>query len=309
MYAVKSGFWLLFCGRIFWVLPGRVFGRRSTIILDVTNNENRGKWMGSTTWFYMGGVLGAVISGLGADLLGYTSMLWLAAGLGATGWLVNLIFLPETRRKSIGDENAKNQAGNNNYLSNSTIWVAALIQGMNRFAIAGVLAPTIALLVKNQIMTPELVIGVSSLTGLISGLRMMVSMAASPLIGIISDRTRNRWRSTLIMLLLSALSMYLISGEHLVLILIGLVLSSIASGSLQTLSTAMVGDVVLPTQRGKAISLLHTSGDLASALGPVATYAIMPGIGLSGVFISCALLFLAVIPITIWERNKTKILV
>lgn len=306
LYAIKPGFWPLFCGRILWGLAwSGIWIGGSTIILDITNSENRGRWMGFyQIWFYLGGVLGAVISGVGADWLGYTSMLWLAAVLGGVGWLVSLFFLPETRQKTLEIETQERKQDNSYYFSNPTVWTAALLQGMNRFAIAGVLAATMALLVKDYIMTAEMVIGVATLTGLISGLRMIVSMAASPLIGIISDRTGNRWISILVMLFLSALSMYLIGKERSILILIGFFLASITTGCLQTLAAAVVGDVVLPAQRGKAVSLLYTCGDLGSALGPAAAYAVMPCIGLSGAFMFCAAMFLAGIPITVWQRNR-----
>lgn len=307
LYAIKPGFLPLFCGRILWGIAwSGIWVGGATIILDITNHENRGRWTGFyQTWFYMGGVLGAIISGVGTDWLGFTSMLWLAAILGAAGWFASFVFLPETRLSRADDETVERSNEKNNYLSNASIWVAAILQGMNRFAVAGVLAATMALLVKDYIMTTEMVVGVATLTGLISGLRMIVSMTASPLIGIISDRTGNRWKSIWVISLLSALSMYLIGMERASLILIGLFLASITSGCLQTLAIAVVGDVAMPAQRGKAIGLLHTCGDLGSALGPIAAYAVLPWIGLSGVFTVCGVLFIAVIPVTIWQKNKS----
>jgi MFS family permease len=219
---------------------------------------------------------------------------------------VSLIFLPETRHAEPDDEHVDKKVDvNNHYLTNPIILVAAFLQGINRFANAGVLAATMALLVKDYIATTWVFVGVATLTGLLSGFRMILSMAASPLIGIISDRAGNRWKSILIMLFFSAVSMLLIGREHPYLILMGILLTSIASGSLQTLTSAVVGDAVIPAHRGKAVSLLYTSGDLGSALGPMAAYAVLPWIGLSGVFIFCAVLFCACIPMTML-KVKTK---
>ncbi len=308
LYAIKAGFWPLLCGRILWGLAwSGIWVGGNTIILDITTCENRGRWMGFLQiWFYLGGVLGAVISGVGADWLGYNSMIWIAATLGGVGWLVSLILLPETRLQGSTEKqfDQEPEAGPN-YLTNPVVLVAAFLQGINRFANAGVLAATIALLVKDYIATTWVFVGVATLTGLFSGFRLILSMAASPMIGIISDRAGNRWMSILVMLFFSAVSMFFIGKELPLFIIIGILLASIASGSLQTLTSAAVGDAVVPAHRGKAVSLLYTSGDLGSALGPVAAYAVLPWIGLSGVFMFCAILFIACIPITML-KGKAK---
>lgn len=74
-------------------------------------------------------------------------------------------------------------------------------------------------------------------------------------------------------------------------ILIGICFGAIAGGSVQALMTARLGDLVKPTQRGKAIGNLHTAGDLGSALGPITAYALLGWLSLNGIFILCALLF------------------
>jgi MFS family permease len=74
-------------------------------------------------------------------------------------------------------------------------------------------------------------------------------------------------------------------------ILTGICFSAIAGGSIQALLTTRTGDMVEQAQRGKAIGLLHTAGDLGSALGPVTAYVLLRWIPLSGVYALCAVLF------------------
>ena len=81
-------------------------------------------------------------------------------------------------------------------------------------------------------------------------------------------------------------------GQVLDLDITGIAFGAIAGSSLQTLTTAVAGDAVDEAFRGRAIGLLHTSGDLGSALGPLSAYALLPWIGLTGVYIICAGLFL-----------------
>ena len=67
-------------------------------------------------------------------------------------------------------------------------------------------------------------------------------------------------------------------------------MNAVAGGSVQALTTALTGDLVKQAQRGRAIGLLHTAGDLGSALGPLVAYALMSWIQLPGVYILCAVL-------------------
>jgi MFS family permease len=53
----------------------------------------------------------------------------------------------------------------------------------------------------------------------------------------------------------------------------------------------LTGDMAVRTRQGRAIGLLHTAGDLGSALGPPVAYALLPSIELPGVYLLCAGLF------------------
>jgi MFS family permease len=67
----------------------------------------------------------------------------------------------------------------------------------------------------------------------------------------------------------------------------------VSVGSVQALVTALTGDLVGQAQRGRAVGLLHTVGDLGSAMGPPVAYALIPWIELQGVYLLCAGLFAA----------------
>ena len=76
-------------------------------------------------------------------------------------------------------------------------------------------------------------------------------------------------------------------------ILAGIALAAAASGGIQTLATALTGDLVSQEERGRAIGLLYTAGDLGSAIGPPAAYALLPWLKLTGVYGLCAALLAA----------------
>jgi len=92
-------------------------------------------------------------------------------------------------------------------------------------------------------------------------------------------------------LVIGSIGMVLLVRNDPIIILIGICFTAVAGGSVQALVTTRTGDIVNEAQRGKAIGLLHTAGDLGSALGPVTAYALLRWITLKDLYVLCALLF------------------
>ena len=293
IYAATSGFWPLLAGRLLWGLAwSGIWVGGSTIILDVTSDDDRGRWTGAyQTWFFLGVALGAFLGGLLTDWQGYHTAMWIGALLTAIGGLIALFFLPETRYARQNTHDNPVGTGLSKWHNNPGLRIAASIYGINRFVIAGVIAATIALLVQEQLGSEDLLLGLATLTGLLTVSRTLISVLAAPISGSLSDRLGSRWKVTLGGLVIGAIGMMLLSRGNQIVILLGIIMSAIAGGSLQALTTAIAGDSVNIAHRGRAIGLLHTSGDLGSALAPPIAYALLPWIGLSGVYILCAGMF------------------
>ncbi len=317
VYAATRGFWPLLIGRLLWGLAwSGIWVGGATIIMDVTMAQDRGRWTGLyQTWFFLGAALGAFLGGLLTDRVGYTTTMWTGAALTAFGGIVAFFLLPETRptrradisrnaqrRRTVPVPGAKSQASFGRskrttrplkalYNIPSGLWTAASLQGINRFIIAGVLYATMGLLVQDRLGSAGLVIGVATLTGALSAARTVFSMAAAPLAGTLSDRLGGRWRVLVWALAMGAVSLTLVAWSTPVAILVGISLGAVSSSSLQSLTIALAGDLAEQEQQGRAIGLLHTVGDLGSAAGPPVAYALLPGIGLSGVYLLCAGLF------------------
>ena len=73
--------------------------------------------------------------------------------------------------------------------------------------------------------------------------------------------------------------------------LVGLPLTAVTGGSNQGLSTALIGDLDGVGQRSRRLGLLFTVGDLASAVGPPLAYALIPLLGIRGVYLLSAGIF------------------
>jgi len=306
VYAATRGFWPLLAGRLLWGLAwSGIWVGGATVILDVTTGQDRGRWTGLyQTWFFLGAALSTFGGGLLTDWLGYGATMWVGAGVTALGGLMALILLPETRgvRNQLGDPPIEENALR--LRSNRDLWVAASLQGINRFVTAGVLAATMGLLAQEWLASANLTLGVATLTGVLMAGRTLLSMASAPLAGTASDWLGSRWGVTACGLAVGAMGMTLVAWGEPIAILAGVSLAAVAGGSVQALVTALTGDVVTQAQRGRAIGLLHTAGDLGSAIGPPAAYALIPWIELRGAYLLCVGLFVAGLTMALLFRPR-----
>jgi MFS family permease len=295
VYAATRGFWPLLVGRLLWGLAwSGIWVGGATVILDVTTAQDRGRWTGLyQTWFFLGAALGAFAGGLLTDWLGYGATMWVGAAVTALGGLIALILLPETRSIRPDLSGSSVEETRLRLHANWGLWVAVSLQGINRFVTAGVLAATMGLLVQERLLSASLILGVGTLTGVLMAGRTLLSTVAAPLAGTASDWLGSRWKVAAWGLAIGVIGMALVAWGAPTAILTGISLGAVTGGSVQALVTALTGDLVSQAQRGRAIGLLHTAGDLGSAIGPPAAYALMPWIGLGGVYLLCAGLFAA----------------
>ncbi len=344
VYAATRGFWPMLVGRLLWGLAwSGIWVGGAMVILDVTTAQDRGRWTGLyQTWFFLGGALGAFLGGLLTDRVGYTTTMWVGAALTAVGSIVAFFLLPETYSTQVADGPEQAQRGravpvygsrlqapsrrgtrtsrNSGCLPlrapykirktplhiPSGLWVAASLQGINRFVIAGVLYATLGLLVQDRLQFASLTLGVATLTGALMAGRTLLSTVAAPLAGTMSDRLGSRWKVAAWGLAIGIISMALVAWGTPAAILTGMSLGAVAGGSVQVLVTALTGDLVSQAQRGRAIGLLHTAGDLGSAIGPPAAYVLIPWIGLRGVYLLCAGLFAAGLALVMLFRLRAR---
>jgi MFS family permease len=310
IYAATHGFWPLLIGRILWGLAwSGIWVGGATMILDVTTDRDRGRWTGLyQTWFFIGAASGSLLGGTFTDWVGYTMTMWIGASLTALGGMIALFLLPETRSCIARDKGNPTPSSNPQPLQpltlppmqriqtirlwhNSRIWLAVMLHTVNRLVISGVLAATMGLLAQNRLREMDLIIGVATLTGILTAGQTLFSMASAPLAGTLSDRMGSRWQVVMLSLIAGVVGFGLLAGNVLGSVLIGILLVAAVKGSVQSLATAMTGDAVSHRQRGRAIGLLHTIGDFASAVGPGIAYWLLPWLELSSLYIACAGIF------------------
>ena len=167
------------------------------------------------------------------------------------------------------------------------LWAVIAAHGVNRLVVAGVVTSTLGLLIQNLRGDA---FGVASITGGLLAARTLISLGSAGILGEWSDRLGSRWGLLAISLGLGAIGMVVFAISDWVAFMFGALVGAIASGSIQSLATALVGDLSSPTDRGRNLGIFNTAGDLGSAIGPLAAFALLPITGLGAVFIACAAL-------------------
>lgn len=301
LYGLTRGFWPLLASRLLWGLAwAGIWVGGNTIILDVATRERRGRLVGAyQVAFFIGAAGGAILGGALTDRIGYHSTLLVHSGLTLLGAFLALVLLPETRSAAQPPPEPLARGGPAPHAPRARAHgiAASLLLAVNRLVVAGMLASTMGLLLRqalgDRVILDGATVGVATLTGLALGASTLISMFSAPLLGALSDRTPSRWHAVGAGLVPGVAGMALLSMATPASIALAIPLTAVASGGNQGLSTALVGDVEGIARRGRRLGWLFTVGDLASAIGPPLAYALLPLTGLRGVYLLGAALFSA----------------
>lgn len=313
IYALGVGLEPLFMARLMWGLAwSGIWVGGNAIVLEMAPERERGRWVGIyQVWFFFGGALGAFLGGVLTDALGYQSALLIGAVISAIGAILAALGLAthhhlSDRRTAIQTNvlPARFRLAPDFRAVSPATWAAIAAHGVNRLAASGVVTSTLGLLIQN--LRGDL-IGVASITGGLLAGRTFISLASAPIAGAWSDRIGSRWGLLAISAVIGAAGMAVFAIPNMVAVLIGALLGAIASGGIQSLATALVGDLSADKRQGRNLGVFHTAGDLGSAIGPLAAFALLPITGLSAVFLACAFLMLANALWAIKVKNSTKV--
>ncbi len=316
IYGLTQGFWPLLLGRLLWGLAwAGIWVGGNTIVLDIADADNRGRWIGLYQFsFFLGASGGAMLGGVLTDLLGFHPTMIVNAALTLLGAVVALIFLPETRpaKQNLVDDKTDPQrplASSTSEKAEFTSIVALF--SANRLVMAGILMSTLGIFLKNQfgeqVQVAGHTVGVTTLTGMGLGLSTLIAMFAVPLVGGISDHVGNRWRVVVGGLVPGVLGFVLMALGLPLTILAGVPLIATSSGSNQGLSTALSGDLGNGQKQSQRLGVLFTFGDLASAIGPPLAYALIPFVGIKTLYILSAGLFAVMFLVSSQRATRTAI--
>ena len=271
------------------VVVGGYLGGGNAIVLDVSQDSTRGRWVGGYHLsFFLGLSAGSLLGGAFTDWLGYRPTMLVGAALTAVGAVLALGLLPETRGyrpRADGAPTGRAEGLGRSTGRSGSNWRRLLRStALDRLARAGVLQSTFGLLLLmqlgSQIEVAGRVVGVATLTGLGLGVSTLVAMISAPAMGALSDRVGNRWQVAAGGLVPGVLGFGLLGLNLPLATVFGIPLAAVASGSNHGLATALIGDMDDTGRRGRRLGVLFTVGDLASAVGPLLAYALIPVLGI-----------------------------
>jgi MFS family permease len=300
IYAIGSGFWPLFAGRVAWGIAWSLLSiGGNAVVLDVSTEKNRGRHSGQyQMWFFLGVALASFFGGLFTDLFGFRGGLWLGAALIGGAALLWLFFLPETRPTERRGRQASNPQGG------PFPWRIALGASLPMFAARfvswGVLAATTILWLSGMtgegLRLSNRLIPIATLTGAFVALSTVTSIGSAPAAGFFSDKLSRRWPVVAVTVLLGGVGVWLMSVKLPILALIGGFVAPVIGGSVESLVPAIVGDRVGQAQHGRALGLIYTVADLGSTLGPPLALGLLNAewLSLAGIYQGSAILLAVV---------------
>ena len=303
MYATSTDLPPLLLARLLWgVSWSGIWIGGNALVLEMAPEAQRGHWVGILQmWFFLGSATASFLGGALTDAVGYRGALWIGAGISAFGALTALVALAvrrtEHRPTMTLVAHPRGSLWSGVRAISPAMWAAVTSQGVNRLAAAGVVSGTLALIVQQTfgagLQWGAWQIGIASLSGVLLGSRTLISVVGAPMAGRMSDRAGGRWKLLVLSLLVGAIGTAMLPAPHLIVLIVGTIISALAYGGTQALSTALVGDLSNKQEYGRNLGIYNTSGDLGSAIGPLVAYALLPTTGLHALYISCGAVMLA----------------
>lgn len=327
LFAFGRDFPALLLSRVLWGAAwSGIWVGGNALVLDLAGAGERGRLTGQhQMWFFLGGGMTALAGGAMTDLLGFRPGLAVSGGVTLLAALLWLRYLPEvqplvraethTGRGNVAQsaglcERGRTQSSGLRYFPWRVALAAALPIFSVRLVFAGVMVST-AILWLGDLFGASLrgsawTLPIATLTGLFGLSRALVSLAGAPLAGWLSDRLSRRWPVLAAALAVAALGAWLMGRAGPLVALAGAFLAWLAAGATQGLAPAIVGDRVPAVQRGRALSVIYTLGDLGSAIGPPLALGLVgaPGVPIATLYRLCAALLALTAGFAAWQAVR-----
>lgn len=303
LYLAQST-WVIFAGRLLWgVAWSMMYIGVYCIILDITGAEDRGWGTGMLQTFYFLGVgVTPVLGGLFSDWYGFHGGLLACAALQGLGLAGALLFLPETRppagdganplplRRQIVEVLARVRGASAGWLLRHREIIAANYLYMAALFVGdGIIMSTITLYLQQRygdsISLGGAALPVTFLGGGLLAMRALISGGAAPLTGHWSDRSGSRWTAAAwgAAVTVVGCAVLAVDGGFGVVVM-GIAIAAIGSGMLLAVIPAIISST--PGQQGSfAMGLLTTSGDIGSAVAPLAGYMLLRVLSLETLYL------------------------
>ncbi|RME80768.1 MAG: MFS transporter [Caldilineae bacterium] len=322
-YSEARGFWPFLFTRLLWGLAWTLINVGGlTMIVDITTPANRGRLTGMyNTWVLLGLGIGPLVGGYLVDTIGFRSAMLVNAAMGATGLLVALVAIPETRPLSQADPSTTDRAdvsprrlgdwrGPLRVLAGrSDLLAVVTLHAIVEFSALGVVLSTFSLLLQQRfgagINLGGQFVGIATAAGFLLGVRALLAGAIGPVAGHVSDVWVGRWPVITGALILGVAAFGLLAFSYSFWpVVSGLALSAVSSGAALAILAALLGDMAPPGRQGIAMGAYATAGDIGAAAGPFLAFALINLMPLSWVYVLCAAFFLLGQGLLMWVQRR-----
>jgi predicted MFS family arabinose efflux permease len=266
-YAVASGFVLLLMLRLIWGLCWS-FIRQTGVMttISVADSGRGGRNMGIyVALLQLGFVAGSFVAGLLFDAFGYRSTFLLAAAMSLAAVPTAIVGTRHSHRMSRGDEERDPSQQYRSHVRTPLLLFRGFVVSLVG---AGLIMSTLGYLLKSRfgdsVSIGTLVVGVTTINGVMLAAQYVIGGAGSPLFGIVIDRV-GVIATQLISLAVSGVALVaagLLAGTAL---LIPLVVVFFVGGAVSRLAVESQAAMGGP----RSYSNLATATDLGSAVGPL----------------------------------------
>ncbi|ELZ21101.1 major facilitator superfamily protein [Halosimplex carlsbadense 2-9-1] len=287
MIAPLPAAWFM-AARLLWgVGSALVFATAYTIADDISDGGSRGSNMG----LIRGGVLfgfpaGVVLGGLVSELSGNVVAFTVAAAFAFFASVVAYLTVPETHVDGGANQSVKPWDINTS--------LPALTVGMVNFAVLfvyiGALFATLVVFIgRNQLSVFGFDAQGSS--GLFMGLTVVAAGVSMYLGGYVSDRNQSRVPILLAFLGVTSVGFVLLAlADSVVTLAIACLCVGLGQGGTSGPLMALLGDLVVDGEMGRAVGTNNVFGDIGGGFGPIVTLPVVEVVGFWPVYLACAVM-------------------
>jgi MFS family permease len=244
-----------------------ITGAFATITM-VTTTDNRGRWLG-----YMRGgqslgfPTGLVVGGLVADLVGFRTAFLLAGGLAMLAGVIAVFVLPTVGADT--DSRARLRDVPAMIRREPRIFPLGVGNMTIRFVFSGLLLATVVKYA-NALDIEFALLSAAGISGLVLGVGVLASSAATVASGHVSDRLANRAVVTLPAFVSMAAGLIVLATfPTLGGLFAGVALIGLGNGVIGPALMAIVGDITPETGVGRMGGVYNIMGDVGFTLGPL----------------------------------------
>ncbi|THE66839.1 MFS transporter [Salinadaptatus halalkaliphilus] len=274
--------------RIVWGIGSAfVFVGAYSIVIHVTSDDNRGKWIG----YFRGGQAlgfpsGLILGGVLSDLYGFEVAFGSAGAAGLFAAVVAALALPTVH--NVAHDPVRIRDLPRLVRSDSRILMIGSVNFTIRFLFSGILLSTVVLYLEAN----DISIGVFSevgASGFIMAVTVLASSATTVVSGNLSDYVGDRALVTVPALALFAFGFALLGFvPTLSMTIVGVVCIGIGVGGTNPPLLAYLGDISPEADVGKMGGIYNVFGDLGAAVGPVIAVPLGAAVGYRMEYLLCA---------------------